>query len=103
MTWLDLPDDTGFGLDNLPLGVFSMPGTAPRSGVAVGAAVLALAAATGAPAHATGSLNAFLARGPRAWRELRDRLTEWLTSARHRAATEPHLVPRDAVQLHLPV
>jgi fumarylacetoacetase len=103
MTWLDLPDDTGFGLDNLPLGVFSTPGTAPRSGVAIGDAVLDLAAATGDPAHATGSLNALLARGPRAWRQLRDQLTEWLTSARHRAATEPHLVPRDAVRLHLPV
>ena len=29
MTWLDLPDDTGFGLDNLPYGVFSTAGTAP--------------------------------------------------------------------------
>ena len=55
-TWLDLPPDSGFGLDNLPYGVFATPGTAPRTGVAIGDAVLDLAAATGDDVHATGSL-----------------------------------------------
>ena len=27
-TWLDLPDDTGFGVENLPYGIFSTPGPA---------------------------------------------------------------------------
>ena len=54
MTWLDLPPDTGFGLDNLPYGVFSTPGTARRTGVAAGDAVLDLAAATGDDVHTTG-------------------------------------------------
>ncbi|MGY1694301.1 MULTISPECIES: fumarylacetoacetase [unclassified Geodermatophilus] len=103
MSWLDLPDDTGFGVDNLPHGVFSTPGTAPRTGVAVGDAVLDLAAATGDEVHATGSLNAFLARGPRAWADLRAQLTGWLTDEAHRARVEPHLVPRSEVTLHLPV
>ncbi|MFW3171631.1 fumarylacetoacetase [Geodermatophilus sp. CPCC 206100] len=102
-TWPDLPPDTGFGPDNLPYGVFSTPGTAPRTGVAIGDAVLDLAAATGDDAHATGSLNAFLARGPRAWSELRARLTAWFTDEAHRGAVEPHLVPRSEVTLHLPV
>ena len=88
MTWLDLPPDTGFGLDNLPLGVFSTDGTRPRTGVAIGDSVLDLAAATGDPVHATGSLNAFMARGPRAWRELRSRLTDWFTDRTARAAME---------------
>jgi fumarylacetoacetase len=103
MTWLDLPENTGFGLANLPYGIFSTPGTAPRTGIAVGDAVLDLAALTGDPVHATGSLNAFLARGPAAWRELRERLTDQLTDAAHRPAVQPHLLPRAGVTLHLPV
>jgi fumarylacetoacetase len=103
MTWPDLPPGTGFGIDNLPYGVFSTPGTGPRTGVAIGDSVLDLAAATGDPVHATGSLNAFMARGPQAWRELRSRLTDWFTDGTARARLEPHLVPRPAVALHLPV
>jgi fumarylacetoacetase len=103
MSWLDLPADTGFGVDNLPYGVFSTEGTAPRTGVAVGNSVLDLAASTGDDVHATGTLNAFLARGPQAWAELRARLTGWFTDEAHRGAVEPHLVPRSEVTLHLPV
>jgi len=102
-TWLDLPAGTGFGPDNLPYGVFSTPGTAPRTGVAIGDSVLDLAAATGDDVHATGSLNAFMARGPRAWADLRAQLTEWLIDEAHRGRVEPHLVPRSEVTLHLPV
>jgi fumarylacetoacetase len=102
-SWLDLPADSGFGIDNLPYGVFSTPGTAPRTGVAVGDSVLDLAAATGDDVHATGSLNAFLAQGPAAWQELRARLTGWLTDDGHRGDVEPHLVPRADVTMHLPV
>lgn len=102
-TWLDLPADTGFGPGNLPYGVFSTAGTAPRTGVAIGDAVLDVAAATGDDVHATGTLNAFLARGPQAWAALRAQLTDWLTDDVHRAAVEPHLVPRDQVRMHLPV
>jgi fumarylacetoacetase len=102
-TWLDLSAGTGFGVANLPHGVFSTPGSTPRTGIAIGDAVLDLAAATGDPVHATGSLNAFLARGPAAWRELRARVTEWLTDEAHRARVVPHLLPRNEVALHLPV
>jgi fumarylacetoacetase len=103
MTWLDLPAGTGFGLANLPHGVFSTPGTAPRTGIAIGDSVLDLAACTGDPVHATGSLNAFLARGPAAWRELRAQVTGWLTDEAHRARVTPHLLPGDDVTMHLPV
>ncbi|GAA0233004.1 fumarylacetoacetase [Cryptosporangium japonicum] len=100
MTWLDLPADTGFGVTNLPYGVFSVGGDRPRTGVAIGDFVLDLAAATGDPVHATGSLNAFLARGPAAWSALRDRLTGWFTGTDDTVAA--HLVPRADVRLHLP-
>ena len=43
VTWLDLPPDTGFGLDNLPLGIFSTAGRRrPRTGVRIGDLVLDL-------------------------------------------------------------
>jgi fumarylacetoacetase len=102
-SWLELPPGTGFGVENLPYGVFSTPGTAPRTSVAIGDQVLDLAAATGDGVHATGSLNAFLAQGPAAWSAVRERLTGWLTDETHRGTVEPHLVPRDQVTLHLPV
>jgi fumarylacetoacetase len=102
VSWLDLPPDTTFGVDNLPCGIFSTPDTYPRSGVRIGDAVLELSGITGDDVHATGSLNEFMARGPAAWRELRARLTEWLTGDAHRAMVERHLYRMDEVTLHLP-
>jgi len=100
--WLDLPDDTGFGLDNLPLGVFSTDAGEPRTGVRIGDLVLDLWAASQEEQHGTGSLNAFLARGPEAWRSLRVRLQGDLTDEAYRGAIEPFLVPVDDVTMHLP-
>jgi fumarylacetoacetase len=102
MTWLDLAPDTGFGLDNLPLGVFATAGGEPRTGVRVGNAVLDLWGFSGDAAHATGSLNAFLARGPERWVKLREDLQMYLTDEAYRGVTEPFLVPVDQVTMHLP-
>ena len=101
-TWLDLPDGSGFGPDNLPYGIFSTADRGHRTGVAIGDAVLDLGSATGDAVHTTGSLNTFMAQGPTAWRELRDRLTTWLTDEAQRAHVEPHLVPRADVTMHMP-
>jgi fumarylacetoacetase len=103
MTWLDLPAGTGFGIANLPYGVFSTGGGSPRTGIAIGDRVLDLAGVTGDPVHATGTLNAFMARGPAVWARTRAEVTDWLTDDRHRARVEPHLVPLDDVALHLPI
>jgi fumarylacetoacetase len=102
VSWLDLPADTGFGPDNLPYGVFSSPGTPPGTGVAIGDHVLDLAAVTGDPVHASGSLNAFMAQGPAAWAAVRVRLQELVSDPVHRPTVEPHLHRRDEVTLHLP-
>jgi fumarylacetoacetase len=64
--------------------------------------VLDLAGFTDDPLHATGSLNAWLARGPGAWRELRARLTDALTGDRQRPAVERHLRPLADARMHLP-
>jgi fumarylacetoacetase len=109
VTWLDLPPETGFGLAVLPFGIFSVPPAGdPRAGVAIGDQVLDVAAVADdlrLPLRELFDgpvLNRFLAAGPAAWREARERLTEWLTSPAHRAVVEPHLVPVAGVRLHLP-
>ena len=102
MSWLDVPADSGFGLDNLPLGIFSTSGTESRTGVRIGDVVLDLWAFSHEHEHRTGSLNAFLARGPEAWRRLRVGLQDALTDEAYRSGTEPFLVPVGDVTMHLP-
>jgi len=105
-----IADDSLFGIDNLPYGIFSRPGdTRRRVGVAVGEHVLDLTALSAAQqieeaaALAGPTLNPFMARGPQAWQRVREWLVHTLTDASRRRAVEAHLVPRDAVRLHLPV
>jgi len=72
-----VPD--GFGLDNLPFGVFREPGGEPRVGVRFDDAVIDLAAALPEPVDGVwraDSLNPFLSLGRGAWEEVRDRVRE---------------------------
>ncbi|GAA2872692.1 fumarylacetoacetase [Streptosporangium fragile] len=92
----------GWGLDNLPYGVFSRrEGETPRVGVRYGDHVVDLTGALHDEVFATGSLNAFLSRGPAAWRDTRAVLRNKLST--DRATVEPHLIPLDQVRLHLPI
>ena len=90
-----------WGLENLPYGVFSRnEGETPRVGVRYGDHVVDLAGALHDEVFATGSLNAFLSRGPAAWRDTRAVIQNKLST--DQAAVEPHLIPLDQVTLHLP-
>ncbi|WP_433416738.1 fumarylacetoacetase [Microtetraspora malaysiensis] len=104
-SWVPGADESLFGLDNLPYGVFSRQGEAPRVGVRVGDHVLDLAPVLDDEVFAAPSLNPFLARGRTAWQETRARLQALLAAEAggNRAAVEPHLVPLDQVTMHLPV
>jgi fumarylacetoacetase len=106
-----------FPIQNLPLGVFSPPGSGvPRVGAAIGDMVLDLAAArdaglfSGEPARAAetateggGALNALFALGARARQALRARLSELLAEG---AAEQSKLIgllhPSASCVLHLP-
>ncbi len=101
-SWVPVEDGSHFPVQNLPYGVFSGAGRGPRVGVAIGEQVLDLAAATGDEVFDRPSLNSFMARGPVAWGKVRQRLVELLTDEAHRDEVERHLVPRAAVELHLP-
>jgi fumarylacetoacetase len=87
---------TGYGLANLPYGVFSTPGTSRRCGVRFGDQVLDLALALSDPVFAQPSLNAFMAQGRPAWTRVRSQVAEVL-----RSDLAP-LHDLSAVSLHLP-
>ncbi|MFE9326461.1 fumarylacetoacetase [Nocardia sp. NPDC052278] len=75
-TRIEVPDNTLFGPNNLPYGVFAPEGRDFRVGVRLGEQVIDLAAALEDPIFAEPSLNAFMAAGPRRWREARERIHE---------------------------
>ncbi|NVZ49585.1 fumarylacetoacetase [Pseudomonas sp. B6002] len=103
---------TDFPLQNLPLGVFSINGSAPRAGVAIGDSILDLQAAIdefegdarrAVEATASGQLNAFfeLGRGPRV--ALRERLLELLAEGSKLQTREAQVLHRAAdCQMHVP-
>ena len=106
--WVPVPAGSGFGLANLPYGVFSERGHAPAIGVAIGDDVLEVAPVARAhglacaDALSAAVLNPFLALGTAAWTELRGALVAWLSDEDFRATVEPHLHRRADVTLHLP-
>jgi fumarylacetoacetase len=108
-SWVGVPEGSGFGLENLPYGVFSRGGSSERRlGVRVGEHVLDLAGAASAvgapfaPLAAQPTLNPLMAAGPRVWREVRAAVSEWLANPAHERTVGPHLVELGAVALHLP-
>lgn len=112
-SWVASANDgaTDFPLENLPCGVLSTGGQAPRCGVAIGASVLDVAALEaagvitlpGGPLLGAACWNPVMAAGPAVWAALRARLTALLAEGSpERGAVEPHLVPLADVALHLP-
>ena len=89
---------SGFGLDNLPYGVFSRGGEEPRVGVRFEEQVLDLAAAGLGDVFRAPSLNAFMAQGRAAWTETRGRVRDLLEARRG----DSSLISLSDVALHLP-
>lgn len=117
-SWIDVPPDHDFPIQNLPYGVFEDDRPA-RVGVAIGEFVFDLKAAHDAGlfdgtvvAHENvfdrGSLNAFMALGRHAWSDVRHWLTNLLSAdtptLRDDAALRKRLlIPRASVRMKLPV
>jgi fumarylacetoacetase len=113
MSWVPGASGSSYDGDNLPYGVFSTPGTAPRVGVRIGDFVLdaSAAAALGGdpgdgPDLATAWrhpwLDVFLAMGRTTWDVARWWLDEILTGDVHRERLEPLLLPLGDVTMHQP-
>ncbi len=110
--------DCDFPIQNLPHGVFCWPGEQPRGGVAIGDAILDMAAAVeaglfaGIPAEAARAaaeptLNRLMGMGNGAASALRARISDLLRAdhpdaARFAGMSERLLVPMDEVEMRLP-
>jgi fumarylacetoacetase len=90
---------TGFGLDHLPYGVFSVAGGPRRVGVRYddedGAWLLDVHAETGQPEFGEPSLNALMGLGPEVWRQTRDEVRGLIEGG-------AELLPLEEATLHLP-
>jgi fumarylacetoacetase len=107
--WIEESEASGFGIEALPYGVFSVGGGTPRLGVRIGDRVLDLAPvaeAVGADAYVglfnRASLNPFMAQGPTVCTEARGRIVEWLTVAAHERVVAEHLHDLADASLQLP-
>ena len=110
-SWVEGADaHPDFPIQNLPLGVFSPDGEAPRAGTAIGDHILDLKAAAEAgvlPDLAAAmlkgeTLNDLLGLMPQARRELRLHLSALLGEANHAETMRPMLYDAAACALHLP-
>ncbi|MGN6318990.1 fumarylacetoacetase [Trinickia sp.] len=119
-SWLAAANDAAcdFPIQNLPFGIFSDPlNDAPRAGVAIGDAIVDLAAlqaagllsvAGDADVFSRPALNAFIALGRDEWRSVRVQLSALLdaecpTLREHAALRARVLVPMRDATMHLPV
>jgi fumarylacetoacetase len=89
-TFIDVPSDSHFPIQNLPFGVFRPKGGKPRIGVAIGDLIVDLSVLEeldhfrsvefqGGQVFCDGSLNSFLALGRPAWRKTREILQHLLS------------------------
>ena len=108
MTRFPVAPAAPFGTVELPYGIYSAAGRPPRVGVALADRVIDL----GSLCRASGqddrlfeasTLNPFLAAGPAVWAETRRLLQAAVAAPADQAPLGPHLIPRAAVRLHLPI
>ena len=108
-SWVDsAAGHSDFPIQNLPLGIFSEAKGRRRPGVAIGDYILDLPSIADLLDEGWRGdlsqpvLNAWLARGPSAQRELRLRLAELLSDPRYRDDIEPQLIGQSEVRMHVP-
>jgi fumarylacetoacetase len=115
-SFIDVDPSSDFSIQNLPYGVFSTDGLAPRVGVAIGEYVLDLweleqdgrldVGELGVFAET--SLNRFMSLGPKIWSRTRARISELLRHDHpelrdNDSLRDLALVPMKKVKLHLPI
>ena len=115
-SFIDVPADSHFPLENLPFGVFSPPQGQPRVGVALGDFVIDLSVLEESgfcreigttSVFAADALNPFLALGRPAWKRVRGTLQSLLSAENPRLRDDQNLRrkvlhERDKVRMHLP-
>ena len=110
-------ESADFPLQNLPFGIFSTAGTAPRVGVAIGDQILDMAALEAANllhfvspscVFARADLNRFMSLGPKVWSATRHLVSKLLDAENPRLRDNAllrskALVAMSAAQMHLPI
>ena len=117
-SFINVAAESDFPIQNLPFGVFSTEfNPAPRVGVAIGEFILDLSIlehegfidlAHARGVFAQGSINAFMALGPKLWSSTRARISQLLrhdyAELRDNEALRARaLIPMHAATLHLPI
>jgi fumarylacetoacetase len=117
-SWVEVPMDSDFPIQNLPFGIFKTPYLTPVAGVAIGDHVLDLVYlhehgfldGLDLPAGIFNQqyLNSFLALGKKKGREVRQRISELLRTDNAELkgniqAREMALISMDEVQMQMPV
>jgi fumarylacetoacetase len=108
---INIPAHSDFSIHNLPFGIFSTKGSAPRVGVAIGEHVLDLKAVVdlgflniSPEVVAQPSLNAFIALGKQTTKTVRQVLQQWLQQEDSLLYDHPNLFYlQKEVKMHLPV
>ncbi len=114
-SFIEVDPASDFPIQNLPYGVFSANGLAPRVGVAIGDYILDLweleqdgRLDVGQPGiFAAGSLNPFMWLGPKVWTKTRARISELLRHDNPELRDNGELrqlalIPMSRAKLHLP-
>jgi fumarylacetoacetase len=107
-SWVATAAGSDFSIENLPLGIFSVGQRRRRAGVAIGDYILDLVAIAELLDEewredlSQPVLNGWLARGPQAQRDLRDRLAELLSDERYRDDVESELIGQTEARMHVP-
>ncbi len=112
-SWVDSANSatTEFPLNNLPYGVFSIAGDAPRCGVAIGDQILDVAALERkgqlsigySPILQEACWNPLMELGAKNWRAFRTELISYLREgAPDQDKTIPHLYPMADACMHMP-
>jgi fumarylacetoacetase len=112
-SWLPVPAESDFSIDNLPFGIFDPGDGRPRAGIAVGDHIVDLAAAAEAGLFGRRRffkklfeqpvLNDFIALGKPATNRVRRKVRDWLTAAEAPAQAAALLADRRSARMHLPV
>lgn len=117
-SWIEVPENSDFPIQNLPFGIFSINGDSPRVGAAIGDKVLdlknlfELGYLTSTPFALVDfdspTLNSMMNHGKKSCRVLRDRISELLDSNNSELQNNPEeqrqiIFNQSDVVMHMPV
>jgi fumarylacetoacetase len=117
-SWVEVPANSDFPIQNLPFGIFRTKNRGPRAGVAIGNHILDLSAVAelgyfdslgiDKKVFSSSTLNAFIATGQKNWRAVRDRISELLdikssSLQSQEGAKKVCLIPMSEAEMMLPV